>query len=250
LANDVDAVNQYAAPIHAATIAAARRAGRAQDDENQPRGRHCLGGPLPRAGSDLGRELQDRQVEHGMREPRAEHGADQLRDDVEREFVPRQLAAPRHHGADGRIEVRATHGAEHLDEDVETANRCQGVREERDGSVAASKTLGHDPRADHDREQQRRAARFAAELADEVHRQRLPMFADFLVQRRLVERFHRQREHELDPPSHRDRGVAECLFADLVGAVDGSGVGHAPVGRHRLAGPHRAHLACGLGRIR
>ena len=70
LANDVEAVNQYAAVMYNPT---------AKNNPNETKGRDDFGKPLVRAGAHSLRHLKEIKREHGVRDHRAEHTSDDLR---------------------------------------------------------------------------------------------------------------------------------------------------------------------------
>jgi hypothetical protein len=152
---------------------------RAQDHQHEAEGGDGFGDPLAGAAAQPGRELQNGRVEHRMRQPGAEHRADELRRDVRREQRARQQPAHRQHDRHGGVHVRAADRAEHLDQEVQAAGRRQRVGQQRDRDVAAGQPLGHDAGADHDREQQGGGQRFREQLARgrELHGQRAAMAA-------------------------------------------------------------------------
>ena len=73
--------------------------------------------------------------------------------------------------------MRTADGAEHLNQDVQATDRRQGVGQQRQGHVAAGQLLGHDPRSDHDGQQQHGADGLAGQLAQQVHHQPAAMSA-------------------------------------------------------------------------
>lgn len=156
-------------PVGRADVARDHRrgpAGRRAKDHQQQAGRgHRLGEPLAGTAAHLGRELPERQIEHRVRQPGAQDRAGQLRCDVGCQHRRRQLAAHGHHGTYRRIEMGAAHRPEHLDQHVQAGDRGQRVGKQRDRRVAAREALGHDARADHDRQQQPRAQRLGGQLA-------------------------------------------------------------------------------------
>ena len=75
-AKDVDAVNQYAAPIHAGTRHPAI------DREHETARGHDLGQPLRRARAHVRGSLNERQFEHAMSQHGAQHATHDLRNRV------------------------------------------------------------------------------------------------------------------------------------------------------------------------
>ena len=71
LANDVEAVKKYAAPIHAATIHGASSERRCPSTTSRsPQFSHPFGKPLRRSRADVVGELPERQLEHDVGEQR------------------------------------------------------------------------------------------------------------------------------------------------------------------------------------
>src|SRR5690606_10636608 len=70
--------------------------------------------------------------------------------------------------------------------------------------------------------------------------------AQLMLQRHGIEPLERQRQEQLDATLERQRGVHERLALLFLAAFDGGRIGHAPMGRHRLARPYGTHLASGV----
>jgi hypothetical protein len=93
-------------------------------------------------------------------------GADDLGGE-ERQHAPTlAVTAPgegeRHH----RIEMRAGNRPEHDDQGEQGAARGDGIGEQRQPDIPNRQALGHDPRADHGGEQQRRTDRLGEHRLD------------------------------------------------------------------------------------
>ncbi len=67
-----------------------------------------------------------------------------------------------------------------------------------------------------------------------------------LLERDVIEFGDRHRQQEFDAALQGQSNFMHRLLFALIGTLDVGRIGHAPVRRHRLAGPHRAHFASGL----
>jgi hypothetical protein len=112
--------------------------------------------------------LDGGQLEHEVREHRADAAADGLGDDV-------QAGVSGGHGAeesvderDDRVEVGAGDRAEDEDQADERAGRGGGVLQELETHVVGGQAAGHDSRADDGDDQQRGAERLGGEAAGQV----------------------------------------------------------------------------------
>jgi diguanylate cyclase (GGDEF)-like protein len=90
---------------------------RAENGQDEAEGRDQFAGPLADARSRLHGKLQDRQVEHQVRCPGAEHAAGKLGEQVGRDLPPRHFPPLSHDQGDRRVEVRAGNRPEHRNQD-------------------------------------------------------------------------------------------------------------------------------------
>ena len=108
----------------------------------------------------MGRREEDRLLEHDVGDGDPEEGPEHLHDDVDGDLTPRKPSLARVCEGYCGVEVSPGDRTEGEDESDESGTRRQGVPQERDGDVSARELLGHDPRPDDSREEQRRPEPF------------------------------------------------------------------------------------------
>ena len=113
--------------------------------------------PLARTGADMGRELPNRQFKHGVSNPDADDGPQDLGGQIDGGRLPRQFAAQGKCGAYRRIEMCTRHRSENQNEHCQDRAGGQRVAQKRQSLVTVRQPLGHDSRTDHGREQEGRA---------------------------------------------------------------------------------------------
>jgi len=136
---------------------ARRRSEAAEDRQQQTEGGDRLRQELAGAAAQRRRQLPERQLEHQMRDPDAEHGAGDLRRRVDAGRRPFDAAAQGEGERHRRIEMRAGQRAEHEDEHAQHGAGRQGVAQQGERAVTAGEALRHDAGADHRGEQECRA---------------------------------------------------------------------------------------------
>ena len=171
---------------------------------------------------------------------------------------PRASGPLRHDEADGRIEVRAGDRPEDEDQNHEDGAGRQRVAEQREADVLRE-LRGHDARADDGRDEDRRAEHLRGEAPPQVEGRHaaLPWRAivggafhgadlgESLLQRGEVLAFDVEIDELGDPRGEPAIRLHEGGALFRVRALDGGGIGNAPMGDERMAGPIGADLAGG-----
>jgi hypothetical protein len=160
LANDVEAVNQYAAVMYEATaMGTADERSRAQPQITASSPNVATNSLNAWASPE--RACLDAKntggLEHQMGRGDTGERANDLSTDVQRNLVPRQPALRRVGERDGRIEMRARDGTERENQSDQRRTRGDGIGKEGDGDVAARQPFAHDPGADDRCQQETRA---------------------------------------------------------------------------------------------
>ena len=104
--------------------------------------------PLRRACARFDRKLEQRQLEHAVRDESSDAAANDLRARIGEKFPPRVVFAQAHHQRHGRIEMRARDRPEGEDQHHQNRAGRQGVPKQGKRDVAAREPLAHDPGAD------------------------------------------------------------------------------------------------------
>ena len=135
LANEVELVNQYAAPMYAPTAGAASAprpvAGEGEDQQHQPRGGDDLAEQRPGVDANLGRDRRTH-TEHRVRQQGPEDPADDLGEDVQTDVLARGATAGAAaddpvRGGDDRVEVRPGTGPEQQDQHAQPERSREAV---------------------------------------------------------------------------------------------------------------------------
>ena len=119
-------------------------------------------------GAVLGGQLDGRQLEHQVGDHRAEAAADHLGDDVEAGVAGGRRAEQPVGERHDRVEVGARHRPEHQDQPDQRPAVAAAFSSSWRPTSPVDSCGGHDPRADHGDDQQRRAERLGGEPAGEV----------------------------------------------------------------------------------
>ena len=174
LANEVDAVNQYAAPMYAATMAATRPAGARRITSSRPNvatpsAIHC---PAPlRSWVENCRMAQ---VEHRVGQPRAEHRAGELGDDVRRRAASAAWLAARPSTSEtAGLKCAPLIGPNTSISTYRPPTVASVLASSARATLPLGQPLGHDPGADHHGQEQRRAERLGEQLAQRGSRHAL-----------------------------------------------------------------------------
>jgi hypothetical protein len=122
-----------------------------KNDKQEAKRRNPFSQELPDAGTEMGRGLEQRQPEHGMRKDGAQATAQHLNQGVPTGFGPGQRPAQRLNERDCRIEVSPAHGPQKSDQSGERRYRRSGIGKQGDCHISTGEALGHDPGANNRR---------------------------------------------------------------------------------------------------
>ena len=172
LANDVDAVNQYAPAMYAATAngAAAARPERTTPNTTSTarRSRRPRRGNVPAPAALVRRERDGGDAEHEVGEHRAAAGAGDLRGDVRRQVAPRPPPERRVGGVTAGLRCAPETGAERQQDRDERAGRRERV-DEQPYAVVVGEALGRDARADDRGDEEKRAGELGEGRSEAGH---------------------------------------------------------------------------------
>ena len=140
------------------------------------------------AAAQVGRDLQQRQLEHAVRDQHANETVHDLDWDIGRGFGKPDLAASGKVNCHRWVEMRTRQGSEDENQHRKSRACCKRIAEQCDRRIPICQMLGHDARADHHGDKESRSNAFGRQAPAQTC-QRLMMVAGLHLLGQAFSRF-------------------------------------------------------------